>query len=188
MTLDAFVTEVKVEFYANILNYNLNFGTDANPINVSLWLTYASLDLREFMIQIADVLMAAYNGETISAADMQAMLEAYRDLGAADKNIFSRFGVNIYYDTVSAYFASENANVVKAILQAEIGYVTYFMDTTDSGRQDFFDSQMKAAASALTTAGVTVSDLDQLLQDMYNHYLELYEEFKTTYSPSHESA
>ncbi len=179
-TLDNAMIKLKGEFYYNMVFTSLNYGTQENPINISFWLSYSEMeDLRAFMISASHVLMAAHNDTAIDKAAVKSMLESFRALTDAEKATFHFFGMNIYYDVLLEFFTIDgtSSDLVRSILQTEIGYIEYMKDTTDTGRRDYFSKIIAAAESEYNKLDTQQqSELDQLLKDIYNYYLEKYEQ------------
>ena len=180
MTVDNAYFVVRREFLYNVVSYSYNYGTEENPFKVSLWLTYCDMaNLRAFMVELADVLMTSYKNETISAEAMQSILGAFRSLESYERNTLYLFGINIYYDTLLKYFTTgegaASEALVRATLQAEIGYTDYIKDTTDTGRFDNLKTIMTAAAAEWAkVTDAEKEELNELLVQFYEYYLGLY--------------
>ncbi len=180
ITLDNAMLAVKNEFYYNMVFTAMNYGTQENPVNVSFWVSYSKMDdLRTFMAFVADILMTTYEETELDETTLEAMLEGFRALTDSEQSTFHFFGINIYYDTSLRYFTADGTSedLVRAILQMEIGYVEYMRDTTDAGRLEYFDKIMKDAMAEYNKLSPDQQDeLDQLLKGIYNFYLEKYEQ------------
>ena len=181
MTIDNAYFIVRREFLYNVVSYSYNYGTEENPFQVSLWITYCEMaNLRDFMVDLADILMTYYNKETIADGDLAALLAAFRTLESYERNVLYLFGINIYYDTLLNYFTTcEGAateDVAKAILQCEIGYTDYLKDPTDEGRLTYWASIMETANTAWSALSETdKAALNDLLVEFYEYYLGLFE-------------
>ena len=182
LTIDETMFSVKNSFYYNLTFRMINIGTEANPFNIPLWTIYENCtDLREFMILVSDVLVAYHKDENISKEAINAILEGFRAVPDAEKSLFYLFGMNIYYDTLLDYFVSATASdsLVRAILQAEIGYVEYIQNTEDEGRIEYFKKLMNAATSEYNKVSDKDS-IDEMLRDFYDFYLGKYNEAFST--------
>ena len=181
MTVDNAYFIVRREFLYNVVSYSYNYGTEQNPFQVSLWVTYCEMaNLRAFMVDLADILMASYNNEAIAEADLAALFAAFRALESYERNTLYLFGINIYYDTLLTYFTTcEGAvseDVARAILQCEIGYTDYLKDTTDAGRLEYWASIMSGADTAWSSLSETEkAAVNDLLVEFYEYYLGLFE-------------
>lgn len=181
LTLDNAYLVIRREFLYNIVSYSYNYGTEENPLQVSLWITYCDMvDLRAFMVDLADILMAFYNKEAISEDELEAILLAFRELESPERNVLYLFGINIYYDTLLNYFTTCDGAVedalARAILQCEIGYTDYLKDTTDAGRLEYWASIMDAADTAWSALSETdKAQVNDLLVEFYEYYLALFE-------------
>ena len=182
ITIDNAMIAVKSEFYYNMLFTSVNYGTEENPITMSFWVSYSEMgDLREFMVFVADILMDSYEEIEIDESTIRTMIESFRALKNEEKSTFHFFGMDHYYNTLLNYFTLDGTSeeLVRAILQMEIGYVEYMKDTTDSGRLEYFDKIMNTAMTEYGKLSTEQQEeLNQLLTGIYNFYLEKYEEAK----------
>ena len=181
MTIDNAYFVVRREFLYNVVSYSYNYGTEQNPFQVSLWITYCDMaGLREFMVDLADILMATYNEQALNEADLEALLLAFRSLESYERNVLYLFGINIYYDALLTHFTTcEGAateEVARAILQCEIGYTEYLKDTTDASRLEYWASLMDAANTAWSALSDTdKANINELLVEFYEYYIALFE-------------
>ncbi len=184
ITLENAMIVIKGEFYSNMVLRYQNYGTQENPRNISFWVSYSALpDLRQFIVDISDVLMAYYNEEEIDALDIKNMTEGFRALNDVDKAVLYSFGIDIYYNTLLSYFMQTGASetLVRAILQAEIGYVEHSKDKNDADRMKYFtDRATEAKAEYNKLSPEEQENLDQLLKDIYNYYIAEYNKLLDT--------
>ena len=178
LTLDNAMIRVKNEFYYNMAMRFQNYGTQENPRNISFWIAYSGLDgFRAFIADIADSLMKFCDGETLTAAEVQAIIDAYRQLEDNERAVFNLFGVDVYYDMLLDYFTSTGASdsLARAILQSEIGYVEFCKDKTDTNRLKYFTECMNKAKTEYDKLSETEkAELDPTLNAFYEYYLEKY--------------
>ena len=170
MTIDNAMVRVRTEFYYNMVFYTVD--------NTSLWVIYSGTNLRAFMIQISDVLMAYYKNQTLNDEAVISVINNFRQLTTSEKGIFYLFGMNIYYDTLLSYFEAKGVpqNLARSILQMEIGYIEYMKDNTDEGRVNYYKQCVSSAKSAYNALGeAEKTSLNSTLKDFYNFYLNEYD-------------
>ena len=184
ITIENAMIIIRTEFYYNMVLRYQNYGTQENPRNISFWIAYSSLpNLRQFIAEISDILMAYYEGGSVDSNDIKNMVEGFRALSDAEKAVFYSFGVDIYYNTLLSYFMATGASesLVRAILQAEIGYVEYSKDTSDTNRAKYFTERVTAAKAEYNKLDTEEKDnLDQLLKDIYDYYIAEYNKLLDT--------
>lgn len=193
LTIENAMIVIKSEFYYNMVFKYQNYGTQEDPRNISFWVTYSALpNFRQFMAVSADALMAYYLDEEISALDIKNIVDSFLALSDAEKAMFSTFSIitsqdggvsSMYYDMMFDYFVASGANetMARAILQAEMGYIVYAMDKTDTNRIKYFTDCMSPAKAEYNKLSPEEQEaLDQLLKDIYNYYLTEYNKLLDT--------
>jgi hypothetical protein len=180
MTMDQAYSMTR-EFFCNILVFKtISVGTTESSSQILLWVLYANSSLRPFMVEVSDLMYAHLFNQEISAELVTKIMADFRSLNPLEQNLFFMFGFQLYYDSLMSHFAETDttlASLITAILQAEIGYVTYVMDPEDSGRVEFFKTCMEPAIAAYDA----FTDKDKLPEDvkkMYEYYLEAYSKIK----------
>ena len=75
-------------------------------------------------------------------------------------------------------FTANNSAIkdfVKNLVQAEYMHAVYITDPTDENRITYFSNAMKNVISSYTALGTAQNTLDNVLKEMYQFYLDVYE-------------
>ena len=164
MTLDTAFASVRNYFYYTLTSSEYMLSED---YGIAIWKLYQNMpNLREFMVEISDVLMAFYNQQNISTSAVSSILSGFRALDASEQDIFCRFCTQIYYATLQTYFSNQgvNTNAIQALLQVEISYVGYMANPNNNS----FKSDFEKAKSLCR------GETDTLFVEFYEYYLEKY--------------
>lgn len=178
-TLDTWFYSARTIFISYMLNSTFTeTDADGNEIVNLVWDIYSASDLDAFLVEASYVLQAGFENTSLDKATVDAIIIAFRDLGDLEKNIFYMIGVQLYYNSLEAFYHSvfeddEQAKLLAtAILEAEYAYYLYYAQNTDETRE-YFETQMTEAIDLYGS----VSDFDmrdEYLSELYNYYLEKY--------------
>ena len=184
MTMETAFAFLSSNLYGQMLNQSISVNSG---FPVTFWAVYSTSVVREFLVSLADPLMAYYNGETVTVDDVKDIMAKFRTFNVNEKTLFDRFDSvkldnnvrgSLYSDMILDVFTANNSAIkdfVKNLVQAEYMHAVYITDPTDENRITYFSSAMKSVISSYTALGTAQNTLDNVLKEMYQFYLDVYE-------------
>ena len=107
----------------------------------SAWYIYSNSTLDSFIVESAYLIIQGYKlAPVANVGDVAEIMKHFRALNEDDQYIFLILGfVNTYYAGIQTYYTGvyDNAEIVKALLEADISYLVYKTAATEENAADF---------------------------------------------------
>ncbi len=161
-----------------VVSFLVNSYRTIGEASYRTWDIYSASSLDSFLVDIAYLMFQGYKGSSSdNIGDIDQIMEDFRAMSNDDKNAFLILGfANRYYAAIQIYFTNvyDDAAIVKALLEAEIAYVTYVSDVTNSEKLESFIEKFEALED-LYDALADKTSFDETFKAFYDYYLEQYD-------------
>lgn len=174
LTLERYYAAARTMFVSFMLGTGVTTETEESYM---LWDLFDHPALRALLLQMSELLLCEIDGQVYTGTDVGQIMEAFRELTAAEKKSFFLMSVNpFYYSALERYFCSENEalkETVSSLLKAEIAYAVCLY-TDDDGESLGAFIQAFEEAKALYEQLENQNQLDEDLVQLYAYYAEVY--------------
>ena len=193
VTIDTAFFSIRNMFIYYMVNLSLKItGENGKTYQYPVWELYCDTELPAFLATAASVMEAYTNKGMVDSEVLLAAMNGLHKLSDYDKQLFYKLGINLYYDAIQSFLygaisaqditeAEEKSlqSLVTSVLKAEIAALTYSFDTSNSEARENFIKQMEEAIALYSQ--ITSTELrDDLIGEIYNYYLALYNSIKGT--------
>ena len=175
-TLDRKVCEMRKIFVAYLTYSNRTI----NEKNYRAWNVYAASKIDEFLVDSVYLIIQGYKQAAVeNVGNVPQLMNTLRTMDAYDRYVFMLLGFgNTYYAGAEVYYNSvyNNAEAVKAMMEAEAACLVYMGEGTEESATEF--TAKFEAIKALYEALADKAAFNQCFEDSYKLCLAQYEEMK----------
>ena len=174
ITLDTAFYISRTVFISNLVSILVD-DEDA-PVKPLLFDVYRKTKLVEFLKEASYVIDSR---TPITKDTAKSIMEAFRALGTAEKELFYKIGPSLYYDSLEAFFIEQfpednNAKeFIRAILEAEYSYFSYVASPANTEYINSFKEKMLSAISYYALI-FDHNTRDTYFLSTYQYYAQIY--------------